>query len=48
MNNITIKKVLFCLMFLSSLSMMSQELGKVTGKVSLSGNMPAENVSVVL
>lgn len=35
-------------MFLSSLSMMSQELGKVTGKISLSGNIPAENVSVVL
>jgi iron complex outermembrane receptor protein len=43
-----IKKVFFCLMFLSSLSMMSQELGKVTGKISLSGNIPAENVSVVL
>lgn len=35
-------------MFLSSLSMMSQELGKITGKVSLSGNVSAENVSVVL
>ncbi|MFZ0597909.1 MAG: TonB-dependent receptor [Flavobacterium sp.] len=44
----TIKKVLFFLVFLSSLPMMSQELGKVTGKVSLSGNAPAENVSVVL
>lgn len=35
-------------MFLCSLSMMGQEQGKVTGKVSLSGNVPAENVSVVL
>jgi len=42
------KKVLFCLMFLASLSMIGQELGKVTGKVSLSENAPAENVSVVL
>ncbi|WP_394774199.1 TonB-dependent siderophore receptor [Flavobacterium sp.] len=44
----TIKKVLLFLVFLSSLPMMSQELGKVTGKISLSGNAPAENVSVVL
>jgi iron complex outermembrane recepter protein len=48
MNIMIIKKVLFCLMFLTSLTMMSQESGKVTGRVSLSGNAPAENVSVVL
>lgn len=35
-------------MFLTSLTMIGQESGKVTGKVSLSGNVPAENVSVVL
>ena len=36
------------MLFLSSLSMMSQELGKVTGKVTLSGNIPAENIAVAL
>ncbi|KIO51725.1 TonB-dependent receptor [Flavobacterium hibernum] len=44
----TIKRVLLCLVFLSSLHMMSQETGKVVGKVSLTGNVPAENISVVL
>ncbi|OXG04432.1 TonB-dependent siderophore receptor [Flavobacterium araucananum] len=48
MNIMTIKKGILCLIFLSSLPMMSQELGKVVGKVSLSGNASAENVSVVL
>lgn len=43
-----IKKVVLCLMVLCSLSMMGQDLGKVTGKISLSGNVPAENVSVAL
>ncbi|MFB3388380.1 TonB-dependent siderophore receptor [Flavobacterium sp. LAR06] len=48
MNINTIKKVFFYMLFLSSLSMMSQELGKVTGKVTLSGNVPAENIAVAL
>ncbi|WP_072971003.1 TonB-dependent receptor [Flavobacterium saccharophilum] len=48
MNINTIKKVFFYMLFLSSLSMMSQELGKVTGKVTLSGNIPAENIAVAL
>ncbi len=48
MNINTIKKVFFYMLFLSSLSMMSQELGQVTGKVSLSGNIPAENIAVAL
>lgn len=48
MNINTIKKLLFSLLFLSSLNMLSQELGKVSGKVSLSGNLPAENISIKL
>ncbi|MFH6959789.1 TonB-dependent siderophore receptor [Flavobacterium aquidurense] len=48
MNIIMIKKVLFFLMLFTSLQMMSQEAGKVTGKITLSGNVPAENVAVAL
>ncbi|MBF4516812.1 TonB-dependent receptor [Flavobacterium sp. ANB] len=48
MKIITIKKILFCLLFLTSLTMLGQETGKVTGKVILSGNTPAENISVSL
>jgi iron complex outermembrane receptor protein len=48
MNINTIKKLLFSLLFLSSLNMLSQELGKVSGKISLSGNLPAENISIKL
>ena len=48
MNILNIKKALFSLLFLTSLQMMAQEAGKVTGKISLSGNVPAENVSVAL
>jgi len=40
--------MLFCFLFLSSLTMMGQETGKVTGKIVLSGNKPAENISVRL
>lgn len=43
-----IKKACFLVLFLSSLNMMSQNLGKVSGKVSLSGKQPAEGISVVL
>ncbi|MFB9080792.1 TonB-dependent siderophore receptor [Flavobacterium procerum] len=42
------KKVCFFVLLLSSLNMMAQEFGKVAGKVSLSGNKPAENISVTL
>jgi iron complex outermembrane receptor protein len=45
--NIT-KKAFFFMLLLTSLNMMSQELGKVSGKVSLSGNVPAENIAVAL
>lgn len=48
MNMITIKKFLFCLLFLTSLTMMAQETGKVTGKIVLSGNTPADNITVRL
>jgi iron complex outermembrane receptor protein len=48
MNIKTIKKVFFYMLLLTSLNMVSQELGKVTGKVSLSGNVPAENIAVAL
>ena len=48
MKIITIKKILFSLLFLTSLTMIGQETGKVTGKVVLSGNTPAENISVSL
>ncbi|OXA80956.1 iron complex outermembrane recepter protein [Flavobacterium aquidurense] len=48
MNIQTIKKVFFYVLFLTSLNMVSQELGKVTGKISLSGNIPAENIAVSL
>lgn len=48
MNIITFKKILFSLLFLTSLTMIGQETGKVTGKVILSGNTPAENISVSL
>lgn len=43
-----IKKACFFMLLLGSLNAMSQELGKVSGKVSLSGNVPAEGISVVL
>ncbi|WP_029269816.1 TonB-dependent receptor [Flavobacterium sp. KJJ] len=48
MNINSIKKIFFLTVLLGSLNMMSQELGKVSGKVTLSGNVPAENVSVAL
>ncbi len=35
-------------MFLSSLTLWAQERGKINGKISLSGNTPAENISVAL
>lgn len=48
MNINIIKKVLLSLTFLCSLQMLGQETGKVTGKVFLSGNTPAENISIAL
>lgn len=42
------KKAYFLAFLLCSLNMMAQEFGKVAGKVSLSGNTAAENISVTL
>ncbi|MEN2488228.1 TonB-dependent receptor [Flavobacterium sp. B11] len=41
-------KVYLFVLLLSSLNMMAQQLGTVNGKVSLSGNKPAENIAVAL
>ncbi|KAF2335277.1 TonB-dependent receptor [Flavobacterium nitrogenifigens] len=41
-------KVYFFMLLLSSFNMMAQQLGTVNGKVSLSGNKPAENIAVAL
>ena len=41
-------KVYFFVLFLSSLNLMAQQLGNVNGKISLSGNKPAENIAVAL
>ncbi|WKL49337.1 TonB-dependent receptor [Flavobacterium pectinovorum] len=48
MNITTIKKILFSLLFLTSLTMLGQETGKVSGKIVLSGNTPADNITVRL
>ncbi|TDW51852.1 iron complex outermembrane receptor protein [Flavobacterium sp. 270] len=50
MNIKTIKKICFFVLFLTSIMMFgqNQNTGKVTGKVTLSGNTPAEGVSVAL
>lgn len=41
-------KVYFFVLFLSSINMIGQQLGTINGKVSLSGNKPAGDVSVTL
>jgi iron complex outermembrane receptor protein len=41
-------RVYLFVLFLSSLNIMAQQLGTVNGKVSLSGNKPAENIAVAL
>jgi len=50
MNNLTIKKICFFVLFLTSLTMLAQNqnTGRVTGKITLSGNVPAEGISVAL
>ncbi|MRX38495.1 TonB-dependent siderophore receptor [Flavobacterium sp. LC2016-23] len=48
MNISTSTKALFSLLFLISLNIMGQETGKISGKVTLSGNSPAENIAVTL
>jgi iron complex outermembrane receptor protein len=48
MNTTTIKRILFSLLFLTSLTMFGQETGKISGKIVLSGNTPADNITVRL
>jgi iron complex outermembrane receptor protein len=48
MNTSTFKKLLLCLMFLSTLTLWAQERGRISGTISLNGNTPAENISVAL
>ncbi|HYD92529.1 MAG TPA: TonB-dependent receptor, partial [Flavobacterium sp.] len=48
MDTNTFKKLLLCLTLLGSLATWAQERGKLTGTITLSGNTPAENISVVL
>ncbi|PZR21588.1 MAG: TonB-dependent siderophore receptor [Flavobacterium psychrophilum] len=48
MNKITFKKALLCLMFFASLTVLAQEKGKISGKINLSGNTPAEDITVAL
>ncbi|MFA9189643.1 TonB-dependent siderophore receptor [Flavobacterium magnesitis] len=42
------QRVLLAILFLVSLNAMSQGLGKITGKITLSDNSPAQSVSVAL
>ena len=50
MNSLTIKKICLFVFLLTSFTMLAQNqnTGRVTGKISLSGNVPAEGVSVAL
>jgi len=48
MNIPTIQKFIFSLLFLSSLQIIGQDAGKIAGKITLSGNVPADNISVSL
>lgn len=42
------KRILFCLFFLSSVSIIAQGQGKVNGRILLSDHVPAENIAVAL
>lgn len=48
MNNTTFKKLLFCLLLFSAAFVSAQDKGKISGTIILSGNTPAENISVAL
>jgi iron complex outermembrane receptor protein len=48
MNTITFKRVLFFLMSFVTITLAAQERGKINGTILLSGNTPAENISVAL
>ena len=43
-----LKRILFSVIFLSALSMTSQNLGKIKGKISLNDNSPAVSVAIAL
>ena len=43
-----IKRILFCLLFLSSVSIIAQGQGKVNGRILLSDHVSAENIAVAL
>lgn len=42
------RRILFCLIILCSLSAMSQKSGKISGKIVLSDNTPAESIAVAI
>lgn len=48
MNSSTLKKIVFIFTILCSITLWSQERGRLVGTVTLSGNTPAENISIVL
>lgn len=48
MNNSILKQLLFCFVLMCSVAVSAQERAKINGTVTLSGNTPAENISVVL
>ncbi|GEC71368.1 iron complex outermembrane recepter protein [Flavobacterium flevense] len=48
MKMIPLQKVLFSLLFLTSLHITGQGFGKITGKVTLSDNTPAESIAIAL
>ena len=48
MNNTTFKKLLFCLLILSAALVNAQDKGRIGGTITLSGNTPAENISIAL
>lgn len=48
MNTINLKKIMLCFMFLSTITLWAQDNSKISGIVLLSGNTPAENISVAL
>ena len=41
-------KLISALFFLVSLNMMGQNFGKITGKITLSDNAPAESIAIAL
>jgi iron complex outermembrane receptor protein len=48
MNTIAFKKIMFFLIFFSSIALWSQDRGRISGKITLNNNTAAENISVTL